>query len=250
MGLTGCYAVMKYLVFFLNLIFWITGLFLISLSVWMLTDPTFYVSMAQDESSYYSGVYLLLAVGILLFIVGFLGCCGTLKESQVMLVLFFCVLLIILVAEVSAAAWAYSKRKQLEELVRESVKTTVQQEYGPVESRTQTFDAIQKGLECCGINGPTDWSGTKYNRDDKPEFVISGKIKVFNIPASCCSTDPNDPSCVAARKVTLGAQISDVIYSQVSAYKNGDYFWASRNNYSNLTFLLHFLGMHAAPPPV
>jgi hypothetical protein len=53
----------------------------------MLTDPTFYISMAQDESSYYSGVYLLLAVGILLFIVGFLGCCGALKESQVILVL-------------------------------------------------------------------------------------------------------------------------------------------------------------------
>lgn len=65
----------------------ITGLTIIVLSVWMLTDPTFYISMAQDQSSYYSGVYLFLIVGSLMFIVGFLGCCGTIKESQCMLVL-------------------------------------------------------------------------------------------------------------------------------------------------------------------
>lgn len=53
----------------------------------MLTDPTFYMSMAQDESSYYIGIYLFLAVGLLMFIVGFLGCCGAIKESQCMLVL-------------------------------------------------------------------------------------------------------------------------------------------------------------------
>ena len=72
-----------------NLVFilQITGLTIIVLAVWMLTDPTFYVSMAQDEPSYYSGVYLLLIVGSLMFIVGFLGCCGVIKESQCMLVL-------------------------------------------------------------------------------------------------------------------------------------------------------------------
>lgn len=50
-------------------------------------DPTFYVSMAQEESSYYSGVCILFLGGALLFIVGFLGCFGAYKESQRLLVL-------------------------------------------------------------------------------------------------------------------------------------------------------------------
>lgn len=53
----------------------------------MLIDPTFYISMAQDESSYYSGICLLFLAGALLFIVGFLGCFGAYNESQRLLVL-------------------------------------------------------------------------------------------------------------------------------------------------------------------
>lgn len=46
----------------------------------------------------------------------------------------------------SAGAWAYSNSSQLKVLVRESVKATVQDEYGVVNSRTLTFDAIQQGV--------------------------------------------------------------------------------------------------------
>jgi CD81 antigen len=52
----------------------------------MLTDTAFYVSMAWDESSYYTGIYIFLVAGILMFIVGFLGCCGAYRESPCMLV--------------------------------------------------------------------------------------------------------------------------------------------------------------------
>jgi hypothetical protein len=52
----------------------------------MITDPTFYVRMAQDESSYHTGIYIFLAVGVLMFVVGFLGCCGAYRESPCMLV--------------------------------------------------------------------------------------------------------------------------------------------------------------------
>lgn len=216
MGLTGCYAIIKYFVFIVNLIFWITGLTIIVLSVWMLTDPTFYVSMAQDEPSYYSGVYLFLIVGSLMFIVGFLGCCGAIKESQCMLVLFFCFLVIILVAEISAGIWAYSNSEQLEELVRENVKITVQQEYGVVHTRTSTFDEIQQGLKCCGANGPSDWAGSRYNKGDKQSvnLAISSVLQLYNVPPSCCSADPESEICKTAIKTGVAAPISGVIYSE------------------------------------
>uniref|UniRef100_T1HQJ6 Uncharacterized protein n=2 Tax=Rhodnius prolixus TaxID=13249 RepID=T1HQJ6_RHOPR len=143
MGVGKCFTVMKYLVFFINLIFWVSGIGLVVLSVWMLNDPVLNISLAQDHSSYTIGVYLLLALGILLFIVGFLGCCGIIRESRLLLVLFFCCLLIILVAEISAGIWAYTNKAELESVVKESVKSIVQYDYGKDESRTKEFDTIQ-----------------------------------------------------------------------------------------------------------
>jgi len=68
-------------------LFQLCGLLLISFAVWMWIDPTFSISMAQDEASYYTGVYLILFVGALLLIVGFLGCAAAISESQCSLVL-------------------------------------------------------------------------------------------------------------------------------------------------------------------
>ncbi|XP_026482691.1 CD9 antigen-like, partial [Ctenocephalides felis] len=123
----------------------LVGLAVLILAVWMLSDPTFYLSMTQDESNYYIGIYIFLAAGALMLVVAFLGCCGAFRENTCMLVSFFCCLLIILVAEIAAGAWVYYNADRLEGMVRASVKATVQEEYGIIQSRTITFDAIQKG---------------------------------------------------------------------------------------------------------
>lgn len=49
-------------------------------------------------------------------------------------------------AQISAAVWMYTNNDKLEELVRYTVKTTVQSEYGSISGRTETFDAIQSGV--------------------------------------------------------------------------------------------------------
>lgn len=46
-------------------------------------------------------------------------------------------------AQISAGVWLYTNNDKLEDLVRFTVKTTVQSEYGSIEGRTETFDAIQ-----------------------------------------------------------------------------------------------------------
>jgi len=57
------------------------------------------------------------------------------------------------VAQISAAVWMYANNDKLVELVRYTVKTTVQSEYGSIEGRTETFDAIQSGVSInCLIN--------------------------------------------------------------------------------------------------
>lgn len=212
MGLGGCYSIMKYLVFIINLIFWLSGLAIIVLAVWLLTDPAFYISMPQDQLSYNISAYLLLGLGILLFIGGFFGCCGILMESPLLLVLFFCVLLIVLVAEVSAGIWGYSYKDELNDLIRRSVKDTVLFDYGKDDSRTKAFDSIQKELQCCGADGPEDWVSSNFK---KLPLTLSSPEVEYSLPPSCCSTeDSADPRCINAVKPKPAAPIPDVIYKE------------------------------------
>lgn len=41
--------------------------------------------MAKGAQDYATGTYILLAAGALMTIIGFLGCCGALRESQCLL---------------------------------------------------------------------------------------------------------------------------------------------------------------------
>lgn len=208
---------MKFLVFLMNLLFWVLGLLLIGLAVWMLTDPIFNVGMTQDSSDYYTGISLLLVVGTLLFLTGFLGCCGAHKENQCMLVMFVCLLIVIVVAQISAGWWAYCNSEQLEKLVRKSIESTVQNEYGLNPRHTKTFDIIQRDLRCCGANGPTDWANSKYRHSNGTEGInleIGSKDVLFSIPASCCSPELSVEMCEAARNSVVVSGYAPSIFKE------------------------------------
>lgn len=218
MALSGCYALVKYLLVFVNLIFWLAGVVVLGLSIWMLTDATFYLSVTQHTSHYNTGLGLLLAAGFLMFIVGFFGCCGAFRESTCLLVTFFWFLLIILVAEVAAAAWAYTNKDVLVERLRENVKYTVKEEYYVVQSRTVTIDTIQREFHCCGAEGPADWKHSKYDQQSsKGDGILSLAASAvgvnFNIPSSCCRDEGSD-LCKVSQRGGYTSYVNSEIYSE------------------------------------
>lgn len=64
----------------------IVGFTALGLFVWVLTDPSLVISMAQERNHFYIGLYVFLIVGLLMLVVAILGCCGSLKESPCMLI--------------------------------------------------------------------------------------------------------------------------------------------------------------------
>lgn len=57
---------------------------------------------------------------------------------------FFCFLLLALVAEIAAGAWAVHNRSYLDDMFRASVKNTVQNEYDVIQWKTDSFDTFQR----------------------------------------------------------------------------------------------------------
>lgn len=243
------YIIKRYVIYIYTLLK-IVAISVIVLATWMLTDnKTFLVSIAQEGNNYEAGLYILLAAGILMFIVSFLGCFGALKHSRCSLITFFVIILVIIVAQIAFAGWLYTHSDRLDGLLRSSVINTVkvifrpviirfvnnytletskqtsdyllQEEYGEVESRTQIMDAIQSGLECCGATGPADWAGSKYASKD-PSLPISLTVSsdannVFKVPESCCR-DIGTTACNEGRDMKVAGVSSPAIFKEVMLY--------------------------------
>uniref|UniRef100_A0A182MG97 Tetraspanin n=1 Tax=Anopheles culicifacies TaxID=139723 RepID=A0A182MG97_9DIPT len=209
MAIKGCCSVVKYLVVLVNLLFWVVGFLIVSLAIWMLSDPTFLISMTQNEKNYTIGLYIFLTVGGLMLIVAFLGCCGAFKESQWMLTSFFCCLLMVLVAELAAGAWAFQNSNKLDNVVRSAVKEAVQTQYGVIPARTATLDAIQKHYKCCGAEGPNDWQSSAFNNVERPPLSveISNQPASYKVPETCCVANITPEQCKKATNMEFLASM-------------------------------------------
>ncbi|NWU32902.1 TSN18 protein, partial [Hylia prasina] len=84
MGVLTC---MKYLMFIFNVLVFAGGTCLAGMGVWVAVDPAGFQNIVATRAVLRAGAWLLLAVGIALSLLGFLGCCGTLRRSRPLLLL-------------------------------------------------------------------------------------------------------------------------------------------------------------------
>uniref|UniRef100_A0A4X2LIX2 Tetraspanin n=1 Tax=Vombatus ursinus TaxID=29139 RepID=A0A4X2LIX2_VOMUR len=145
-------------IFFLYNVIKLAGIAVLAIGLWLRFDSQTKSIFEQEEnnSSFYTGVYILIGAGALMMLVGFLGCCGAVQESQCMLGLFFAFLLVIFAIEIAAAIWGYSHKeeviKEIQEFYRETYNKMRTKE-GPYKD---TLKAIHHALNCCGLTGVLD----------------------------------------------------------------------------------------------
>ncbi|XP_059206289.1 CD81 antigen-like [Centropristis striata] len=113
MGVEGCTKCIKYLLFFFNFIFWLAGGVILGVALWLRHDPKTSSLLelefdgAHAPSTFYISVHILIAVGAVMMVVGFLGCYGAIQESQCLLGTFFACLVILFACEVAAGIWGF-----------------------------------------------------------------------------------------------------------------------------------------------
>ncbi|NXG50819.1 TSN8 protein, partial [Psilopogon haemacephalus] len=160
---------MKYSMFIFNFIFWLCGCIILGVSIWIRVSKNAQqvnaLSGAQDCLKC-GRVDVLIGVGSVIMVLGFLGCCGAIKESQCMLLLFFIGLLLILILQVAGGVLGAVYRSQIET----SINQTLTENINILKSSTEDskvfqekFQKFQEMNQCCGLlNGPADW-GKNFN---------------------------------------------------------------------------------------
>lgn len=176
----------KRLLFAFNFIFWLAGAAILGIGIWTEIDPgQFYAFIGS--TGYSLPAKLLMAAGGFVMIVGFLGCCGAIKESRLLLGLYFACLLLIFAAEAVAGILGFLYREKIDDEITNRLKDEIRTKYGVTIDATtdQVVDNLQIRLKCCGILNFTDWAGSKWQE----------KNKLLEVPLSCCKEGGNTTTC-------------------------------------------------------
>ncbi|XP_061108598.1 CD9 molecule b isoform X2 [Conger conger] len=177
MGVVGGIKCVKYLMFAFNFLFWLAGTAVFAVGLWLRFDNKTKGLFEGDEapSVFFTGVYILIAAGALMMVVGFLGCCGAIQESPCMLGLFFFFLLIIFAAEVAAGIWGFSNQDKVVNDITTFYKETFDN-YKKTKQETlkETLTLIHFGLNCCGPTGmPFDGASQTCPKKEGLEVLIT-----------------------------------------------------------------------------
>ncbi|KAM4617277.1 CD151 antigen [Discoglossus pictus] len=172
---------LKYLLFTFNFFFWLAGLAVMAVGIWTLVQKSDYISLLPS-STYAATAYILVVAGAIVMVTGILGCCATFKERKSLLKVYFGLLLCIFLLEILAGILAYIYYQQLNEELKQSLKTTMTKKYKqPGEDKvTMAMDKLQQEFKCCGSNNSRDWSDSLWINSPEAERRI--------VPDSCCKT--------------------------------------------------------------
>ncbi|XP_033323872.2 uncharacterized protein LOC117219085 [Megalopta genalis] len=141
------------------------------------------------DPKYISPATLLIIVGILVFVIAFLGCFGALKESTCMVLIFAVSLSVVLILELAAAITAYALQDDIKSVLAENINATMH-EYSTDKDAKKAIDFLQSRLYCCGYNDYHDWDEIMKETGDRlPESCRPHGIFSDNIPCDYVTGD-------------------------------------------------------------
>jgi len=149
----------KYLMFFFNFLFWLSGLILIIIGA--IARDKYGDEFVELSQQFSNAPVLIIAVGVIVFVVGFLGCCGAVKENYCMVTTFAVLLALIFILEIVAGALGVAYRNKVQGIAEKQLKKEIENYNKNGESLLLNW--AQQKLKCCGQNGPTEYNGHTAN---------------------------------------------------------------------------------------
>lgn len=212
----GCCAnLVKYTLFVFNLFIFIGGVALLAAGIWVAVDTsgaTAVLASFLGSTSYATAAYVLMICGVVILILGFLGCCGAIRESRCLLGTFFALVLLIFIILLAGAILAFVFKDSVTSFLKDSMDISLKEKYGVAgeEGNTDAWNAAQENFKCCGLIGD-DQSGTSWLAWKTSAW---GNMQVANgtgvlVPASCCKksniTTYTDQDKCQGKTVVAGA---------------------------------------------
>jgi len=236
----------KYLVFLFNFLVFVVGAVVlgVSLAIRYSNDVQKYFQKILDSShssqspstvsldQMYIPLYVLMGIGALLLLTGFLGCCGACCENSCLLALFFSIILILFIAELACGIAILVNKNSFKKTIEDAITPVVQKYSDPSTSADtkNAIDQMQQDFKCCGCKNATD-----YLTPPKPASCYKDKEQIPPnlFTTGCCEKIWNEAESQLAivGGVAIGILVIELlamIFSCIlcQAFRRGDYQYA------------------------
>nr|XP_021521283.1 tetraspanin-18 [Aotus nancymaae] len=201
-----CLSCMKYLMFVFNFFIFLGGACLLAIGIWVMVDPTGFREIVAANPLLLTGAYILLAMGGLLFLLGFLGCCGAVRENKCLLLFAHLIIIIPLMLQLTRPQPIFSLCPQLTREFFTKELTKHYQGNNDTDVFSATWNSVMITFGCCGVNGPEDF---KYASVFRLLTLDSEEV-----PEACCRREPQSrdgvllsrEECLLGRSLFLNKQ--------------------------------------------
>nr|XP_022329944.1 tetraspanin-3-like [Crassostrea virginica] len=177
--MTGCTMTSKVGLLVIGLIFWAVAAGLFFVGGWVFNTYKHFDEIAEANFTLIPAS-IIIAVGVLMFIVGIVGCIAGFKENKCLLAVLFSLLLVILTALITSGALGYAFRVDVANAVENGLDKAIDA-YHPNSTQKDQMDYLQRNLKCCGVRNASDWLHAKNWAPTANKAV----------PRSCCVSGIN-----------------------------------------------------------
>ncbi|XP_077206658.1 tetraspanin-15 [Paroedura picta] len=173
------YVCLKFTLVTYATVFWLLGGFVLAVGIYAEVERQKYKTL---ESAFLAPAIILILLGIIMFLVSFVGVLASLRDNLCLLQAFMYILGICLLIELVGGVMALLFRNKTIDFVNENIGKGIVNYYDDLDFKN-IMDFVQKQFKCCGGKDYTDWAQNQYHDCAAPGPLACG------VPYTCCVTN-------------------------------------------------------------
>ncbi|XP_062375465.1 tetraspanin-15 [Sardina pilchardus] len=176
------YIFLKFTLIVYSTIFWLIGGFILAIGIYAEVERQRYKTL---QGAFLAPAIILILLGVVMFIVSFIGVLASLRDNLSLLKVFLYMLTVCLILELLGGILALAFRHQTMELLNKNIRKGMVNYYDDLDFKN-IMDFVQRKFKCCGSEEYTDWRVNMYHNCSAPGPLACG------VPYTCCLEKPNE----------------------------------------------------------
>ncbi|XP_068106644.1 tetraspanin-15-like [Hyperolius riggenbachi] len=173
------YLCLKFVLIVYSTIFWLVGACVLAIGIYAEAERQKYKTL---QGAFLAPAIILILLGVLMFVVSFIGVLASLRDNLCLLRVFMYTLGVCLMLELIGGIVALVFRNQTMDFLNSNIRRGIRNYYDDLDFKN-IMDFVQKQFKCCGGEEFMDWEKNEYHSCTSPGPLACG------VPYTCCLTN-------------------------------------------------------------
>ncbi|XP_018432428.1 PREDICTED: tetraspanin-15 [Nanorana parkeri] len=170
------YLCLKFTLIAYSTIFWMIGAVVLAVGIYAEVERQKYKTL---QGAFLAPAIILILLGILMFVVSFIGVLASLRDNLCLLQSFMYILGLCLLLELIGGVVALIFRHQTMDFLNSNIRRGIRNYYDDLDFKN-IMDFVQNQFKCCGGEEYMDWEKNEYHSCTAPGPLACG------VPYTCC----------------------------------------------------------------